>query len=251
MGKQFVILFVFAMALVACKKDKIEENSGANTSSLTLELNHLWDGDSLYLDSTYIHATTQDTFNFTTFKYYISNIRLKNESGVWYSIPESYSLVSIANGSKTALTISGIPNNNYTDIELLFGVDSLRNISGAQTGALATTYGMFWSWNTGYIMLKAEGLSPNSSTNSFAFHLGGFQGVNKVIQTKNFDLTTQQTLTINGNNQNKIGLNINASSMWNNSPTLATTSDLQMAGSAAKNMADNFMNGWSLGYVQN
>ena len=74
------------------------------------------------------------------------------------------------------LTLSDVPEGSYTEMSYVLGVDSTRNVSGAQAGALSTANGMFWSWSTGYIMLKAEGTSPNSGTGSFSFHLGGFSG---------------------------------------------------------------------------
>jgi hypothetical protein len=134
---------------------------------------------------------------------------------------------------------------------MMFGVDSLRNVSGAQTGALSTVNGMFWSWNTGYIMMKAEGISPNSSSDSFAFHLGGFQGANSVVKTKTFNLSTLANSVVSESSQGKIGINVNTAAMWNSSPTLATVSDLQMAGAAANTMATDFVAGWTLSYVNN
>jgi hypothetical protein len=38
---------------------------------------------------------------------------------------------------------------NITAIKFLLGVDSLKNVSGIQTGALDPAKGMFWTWNTG------------------------------------------------------------------------------------------------------
>ena len=36
------------------------------------------------------------------------------------------------------------------------GVDSLRNVTGVQTGALDPAMDMYWTWNTGYVMAKLE-----------------------------------------------------------------------------------------------
>ena len=37
--------------------------------------------------------------------------------------------------------------------------------------------GMFWTWNTGYIFLKLEGKSPESTANGniFEYHIGGYK----------------------------------------------------------------------------
>ena len=64
------------------------------------------------------------------------------------------------------------------------GVDSARNVSGAQTGALDPALGMFWTWNTGYVMAKLEGTSPASAQpgNRFEYHIGGFKEPDNVIK---------------------------------------------------------------------
>ena len=246
----WILALLLPLAVVSCKKEKkTEENP--TTGSVQIKLHHLWNADSLILDSQYVHPTSNDTFSFTTFKYYISNIKLKKTDGTWFSVPDSYYLIDLNNGSTNSLTLSNVPTGDYSEISMLFGVDSTRNVSGAQSGALSTIHGMFWSWNTGYIMLKAEGVSPNSSSGSYAFHLGGFQGANSVLKIKNFVLSTIANSSVTGSNLSKIGIQINASTMWNTSPNLSTVSDLQMAGAAANTMATDFVSGWSLFYVNN
>jgi hypothetical protein len=64
-----------------------------------------------------------------------------------------------------------VPAGTYTGMYLTMGVDSARNVSGAQEGALDPANGMFWSWTSGYIMIKAEGLSPQGAGGSFTYHL--------------------------------------------------------------------------------
>ena len=56
------------------------------------------------------------------------------------------------------LELADIPNGEYTKVNYTIGVDAARNTEGAQDGALDLVNGMFWSWNTGYIFMKMEGL---------------------------------------------------------------------------------------------
>ncbi len=250
MNWKWILPLVLLAITTACKKDK-EKTLAASSGTLHVNLHHFWDADSLQLGSSYVQSVTSDTFEFTTFKYYVSNIRLKNSSGSWYSVPESYYLVDLNNGNSTALSISGIPSGTYTDISLTLGVDSARNVSGAQSGALSTIHGMFWSWNTGYIMLKAEGISPNSFSGSFAFHLGGFEGPYSVVKTKNFSLSGIANSIVTETSHGKIGINLNAAPMWSSLPPLATVSDIQSTGAKANTMATSFVDSWNLSYVTN
>lgn len=63
---------------------------------------------------------------------------------------------------------------------LLFGVDSLLQVSGVQSGALDPLKGMYWTWQTGYIQFKMEGILSKDTLGEglipIQLHLGGFQG---------------------------------------------------------------------------
>ena len=89
---------------------------------------------------------------------------------------ESYHLVDLANAESRELTLT-MNNGSYQQLEFTVGVDSIRNVSGAQTGALDPMLGMFWTWNSGYIFAKLEGQSPQSTAlqQKFIYHIGGFR----------------------------------------------------------------------------
>lgn len=111
------------------------------------------------------------------FNYYFTNIEvLQNGSSIGAKETESYHLVEAGSPTSESFTIS-VPATDLNGVSFMIGVDSARNISGAQTGALDPLNGMFWTWNTGYIMVKMEGTSPLSTNpgNKFEYHIGGFK----------------------------------------------------------------------------
>jgi hypothetical protein len=126
-------------------------------------------------------------------------------------------------------------------MQYVMGVDSTRNVSGAQTGALSTTNGMFWSWMTGYIMLKAEGTSPQSESGSFSFHLGGFSGANNIVTTKNFAFGSNN-LTVSSNKDSEVHIKVNPAKLFHADP-LSSGTTVHMPGAKAKQMATNFYGG--------
>jgi hypothetical protein len=65
-------------------------------------------------------------------------------------------------------------------ISFVIGVDSILNVSGVQTGALDPLNGMFWTWNSGYIVAKLEGKSDSSHApaHSVNWDVGGFKSPN-------------------------------------------------------------------------
>jgi hypothetical protein len=251
---RFLMLFTVTLLAFSCKKEKEPEHiHTSSTGSVTLELAHQWQSESaindLALETDYIHAVTNDTFNFTTFKYYISNLKLKKDDGTWWSQPESYFLIDLADGSLANLTLSEVPIGNYTDLEVTFGVDSTRNVSGAQTGALSLTHGMFWSWNTGYIMTKAEGISPNSATNSFAFHLAGFTGNNRAVMTRSYHFN-DLTLQITADHESELGLATKVNTMWNQLQ-LSDYNNIQTINPTSHQMSLDFQSGFSFDHLHN
>jgi hypothetical protein len=247
-----VILGFTLATITSCNKEEITESltdtvTEATKGTLKVNFEHKWGMSNLLdftLNSELIHPMTNDTLTFTTFKYYVSNFKLKKEDGTYWIHPESYFLVDVSSSSSLELDFSDIPAGLYTDLEFTLGVDSARNVSGAQTGALSNTNGMFWTWNSGYIMLKAEGTSPNSTSNSFAFHLGGFHGENNIVTEKSMSLLTTP-LTIVSTKTAIIHLQVNPAKLWHESPSVSVTNTIHMPGTGAKDMATSYFNNGS------
>lgn len=144
-----------------------------------------------------------DTFSVNLYKYYVSNVVLTNANGEQFAEPESYHLINQADPSRLSFTIKNVPPGTYTAVRLLLGVDSTKNVTGAQSGDLDPMLGMFWNWNTGYIMAKIEGTSPQVPdlvNNQFSLHLGGFSGFYSVLQTVDLPLTQNLVVAANTGN---------------------------------------------------
>jgi hypothetical protein len=112
----------------------------------------------------------------TLFRIYLGNFSLADETGTLAKFPDTYHLLDA--GDSASLTVRlHADARPFRRIAFQVGVDSIRNVSGAQTGALDPMHGMFWTWNTGYINVRMEGLSPNANTadGRFEYHIGGFR----------------------------------------------------------------------------
>ena len=131
--------------------------------------------DVLQLGTTYKNPFGEEMV-INRFKYYISNIHLVDINGKSMSVSKDYYLIDEAdNASKTIVLKTAL--TQIKAIEFLLGVDSIRNVSGVQTGALDPMNGMFWTWNSGYVMAKLEGVSSFAKVpgNLFSQHVGGFK----------------------------------------------------------------------------
>ncbi len=258
--KFIAVAVVLVSVMTSCKKDKTEDPvtptptpTVVEKGTVTIDLTHKWgfsNETDFVLGTDLIHPMKHDTLNFTKFKYYISNVKLKKADGTWYTQNESYHLVDLSNTSSLVITLSDVPVGDYTDVYFTMGVDSTRNVSGAQAGALATSNGMFWSWNSGYIFLKAEGTSVNSTSGSFAFHLGGFSGVNNIV-TEKYVQFAGNNLTVTNAHTSTAFLQVNPGWLWHSAPSVSVLNSIMMPGTDAKTMADGFFtnNSFTLDHI--
>lgn len=245
---KIVTIAAFTFSISSCKKDPSTPTSKEGT--VLLEFSHKVGTDNLKMDGTVYKNQNGDDFTVTKFNYYISNIRLNNTDGGSYAESESYHLLEHSTPASLNFSLSKVPAGTYKSITFTIGVDSLRNVSGAQTGALDPAKGMFWSWSSGYIMLKMEGTSPQSTSasNELRIHVGGFSGINNTVNT--VTLSFPSNITINGD-ENHIHLTTDVQKLFGpvNIINFATLSVVHMPGADAKKVADNYKNMFNIAYA--
>lgn len=175
-----LLLALPLLLLLSCQKEVVNSFPKGGVS---LRFNNLMDGDSLQFDIPYANRSGED-FTVSRFKYYISNIALVDTAGALHKIPDTYFLVDHSKSSSLSLDMQAT-EGRYRAVQFLVGVDSIRNVSGAQAGALDPSLDMFWTWSTGYIMAKLEGRSSLSTApdNRIEYHIGGFKAPNSALRT--------------------------------------------------------------------
>ncbi|MBV4357174.1 MbnP family protein [Pinibacter aurantiacus] len=186
-----------------------------------------------------------ESYTITTFKYYIGDIQLLNStSGKVYNVSaKTFYLVDASDSASSNITLKA-PVGTYDVINFTMGVDSIYNVSGAQSGDLDPVKGMFWTWNTGYIMAKMEGTSPLSHLpdNRIQFHIGGFKTGESAIRSVNLTLPEGRTLAISSQGDSKVTINADANKWFYNPHDIhiADTAVCMTPGTLATNIADNY-----------
>jgi hypothetical protein len=200
-------------------------------------------------DSTYSNCWNEQ-YTVTKFKYYISNIILQGSKKA--KAHNRYFLINQADSTSCSFSLN-LPQGRYNSISFLPGVDSGRNCSGAQTGALDPLNDMFWTWNSGYVMQKLEAISPQSHfrNNKIEYHIGGYKGENNVLQPLQFALP--QTLMVQKGRTSIIYINANLNKIWNGSHELKIidTPLCTSPGPVAKSIAGNFAGMFSISGITN
>jgi hypothetical protein len=202
---------------------------------LVLVFRHVIGGEELVLGNSYANVLG-DTISVRKFKYYLSNFSVTDDAGNTTLLPPQYFLVDEADPSSKTITLT-VPAGKVKQVRFLIGVDSIRNVSGVQEGVLDPLKGMFWTWNSGYIMAKLEGTSTASriAGNAFTYHIGGFRNPMNSLRTVTLDLS--QT-----NREKEIGITADINSWFRNSSELriSETPVCHSPGKLAVAIADNY-----------
>jgi len=253
-------LFVLALffSLSSCKKDDDEEETPTPTAtygSMRIEFEHVFGTSDFALGTAFANGSSEN-LTFTTLKYYISNIVLTKADGSTWAEKESYHLVNFADAASTLLTLDSVPTGDYKGFRFTIGVDSTRNVSGAQTGALDPANGMFWTWNSGYIFMKAEGTSPQISGmgNAFEYHLGGFKVSNGTKCDQQFSHTfSGEVATVSTIATPQVHMMVDVKQLFDGATpfSAAAMPMIHMPGSDAVNMMSNFGSGFEFEHLHN
>ncbi|MFN8414851.1 MAG: MbnP family protein [Cytophagaceae bacterium] len=258
--KNILILSISLILFSACKNNNNDPVPAQQETygSAVLKFEHTFNDEEFILNSSsYYKTSSEDSLIFTTFKFYISNIQFKKSDGTIWKQKNGYYLIDYSTASEgiVSITVDSIPSGDYTDVTYTIGVDSTSNVSGAQSGALDPINGMFWSWNTGYIFLKAEGTYQNVTNGDFQYHIGGFKNSNSTnaLQSKSFN-SGLVPIMINPKSSPQIHFAVDVKKLFDGGTITLKASDtptMMMPGSTSVNISKNYATMFSLEHVHN
>ncbi len=167
-------------------------NSQNKVDSLRLNFKVKFNNERLELQKKY-STKNKDTIALETFKCYISSIQIHYNDNSVFTEKDSYHLLDIANPVTLQIAISAINSKIISKVIFNIGVDRTASTSGAMSGDLDPTKGMYWAWQSGYINMKMEGISSSCKTrkNEFQFHIGGYLEPYYALRTIEIPINTQ------------------------------------------------------------
>ncbi len=209
--KNLIFFSLMLLGLLSCDS----EPTVSEEASLKLIFNHVVGNEPLVLNSNrYTNALGQE-YNISKFRYYVSNIRLRNtRNGEVYIETESYHLVGTENGSSFDVTLADIPLGSYNQLEFAIGVDNSTNTSTDRQGALDPSNDMAWDWNTGYkfILLEGNYYPENADPAALVFHVGG--DLNYRILTYTLDQAGQGELELRADTETTLDIRVDISRLF-------------------------------------
>lgn len=170
-----IALMILSTILISCAKEEVKiNNTNVNSSTnVNITFNNVVSNIPINtITSEYTNAAN-NKYTVDLLKYYVTNVVLVNENGGEW-LAKNYNLIDMSVPSQNTISLKNVPMGKYTKMLFILGVDSSRNTSGVQDGFLDPSYGMIWTWNTGYIFFKHEGTYTNSNNEKkpLRFHLG-------------------------------------------------------------------------------
>jgi hypothetical protein len=210
--------------------------SPKDTDKIEIDIRATFNGNTLIPgNKAYVNAHG-DTFYIDAFRFYISNISFIGNRNVTVT---NVHLFEVADTNSYSFLLKNIPPDVYNSIQFVVGVDSIANTSGANEGDLDPTKGMYWAWNSGYIMAKLEGHSRVCKTlhNAFEFHIGGYLPPNNAARI--VTLKIPDYFQMGRPSLPTITLNADLSA-WFRDIDLAKVNSILTPGKEAMIMADNY-----------
>ncbi|MEI6950156.1 MbnP family protein [Paraflavisolibacter sp. H34] len=231
------------MLFCGCRK-KEQEPAPSGPVNVTLHFRPVSGAQGLQAGVSYTNGHNE-TFTVRSFKFYVSALRFVSETGGrTYAVdPVPYFLVNAFDTAALNLKVY-VPAGRYNKVQFTLGVDSLRNVSGTQTGALDPANGMFWTWNTGYIMAKLEGYSPQSNqpNNLFEYHIGGFKSTENAVTAVTVSLPSGSVINTQDSRAARVDLTADVA-RWFSGPndlSITTTPVCMTPGPLSVKIAQNY-----------
>ena len=232
----YVMLGTFSMLILKA------QTSGECKQTIKITFINKVNQQHLTLNSTKYINCRNEIFSISKLKYYISNIGLQTFGKKNFFEQNSYHLINEEDPESKSFSFLILPDN-YETISFLIGVDSIKNVTGAQTDALDPLNGMFWTWNTGYIMFKMEGNSEQSalSNKKIEYHIGGFIGTNNVLRMVKLNFKEYQ-IVLKKYKSSQIIIQFDLDKIWNTTNDLSITQTpvCTTPGVLATNIANNY-----------
>jgi hypothetical protein len=140
-------------------------------------------------------------FQITTLKFFVSHFDFYNKQKLIFSSNKNGFLIDVSKPESMNQKLEIPVDCNFDELKFYFGIDDKTNNNAISDGDLDPSNGMYWTWQTGYINMKLEGIYNKNK--EFQFHLGGF--IEPFVSFQTIELNN-----ISNQNEIKIKINLNA-----------------------------------------
>ena len=145
-----------------------------------------------------LRLNSQDSIS--ALRFYISNVRIAHGSKIVWRAEKEHYLIDFNQDHLQSNNISGQEGGDLKEgvLKFVLGVDDNTSAQGIGEGPLDPIRGMYWTWQSGYINFKLEGVSNQCRTrkNKFQLHLGGFQKPYRTAQNIELKISGEEKTVV-------------------------------------------------------
>jgi hypothetical protein len=190
-----------------------------------------------------------ENFEISRFRFYAGKIApIYTDAGIKMKPSAAYYLIDFSDSASTIIEIP-IKPGSCNEIQFQLGIDSIDQMQGAQTGVLDPVKGMFWTWNSGYLSFKIEGVSPESDqpAHMIAYHIGGYRYPYSSVWK--FRIGTDKLISISKGDKIMVKIPIELDHFFDgpNPLHIKEISDCTTPGELARKISENFIGSFSEG----
>ncbi|MBQ4819821.1 MbnP family protein [Aquimarina sp. MMG016] len=260
--KKIILIIAAFLIVLSCKND--DNNNGGSDNiekfgTLTLDFSNTIEDKTIDLERGSYTNGSNETYAIAELKYIISNIVLITSTGEEFKYPvaDSYFLINEAEESSKEISLTDIPEEEYTKIRFGFGVDQSKYPIESGTANFIPTAeenGMLWAWAAGYKFLKFEGTYNtigSTTSNDFILHVGS-HGAN-LDNYKEMTINLPSVLSIKEMTTPNVSINADIAKIFDsiNTHSLEVKSDVQVDPVNAPIIAENVSTMFSITNVSN
>ncbi len=172
--KKHLLFYLFVGAFLAsCNKEEQVISNSSQRGQLSVSVKNISDNIAFQLGQMAYTNNAGNPYRLDVLKYYLSNFEIFEVNGSSHKFG-NYELVDETKNESKVFVLDSVPSGTYNKIRFFVGVDSITNQTLNNPGDLDLLKGMFWTWSTGYIFLKAEGAFIDSlgAEKPLVYHLG-------------------------------------------------------------------------------
>lgn len=240
-----IMLTILATTISSCYKEADDDQT--TPGKIVISFDNRINGDPLELNPVNKYTNPHgDDFRIEKFKYYISNVKLRNKKDhSHFTEAESYHLISPDQESHIKSFELEVPAGEYDLIEFSVGVDPDKNTSLSYDGDLDPNNSMAWDWEAGYKFLVMEGKYYTPATGSAGGGLVFHIGENKNYKSFALPLAEGSSgLKVSPSLEKTITVTVAIEEMWK-APHLINFNEVNeaMFGENASKIAENYSDG--------
>lgn len=196
--------------IVSCKKDKSMDDhdhdhshgSSDGTGAIALQASFNVNGAVYNADSVYQDGFGND-YKINFVRVYLSQLQFTDHDSTLTNLPNNYLLLE---PTTSTYALGSLPTGHYHDFLFNVGIDSATNHSDPNAYAPTSPLypqspSMHWTWNSGYIFYKLEGVADTNMDGTFetnfSYHVGTDNMKRAITETVHKDVVKDQTTDVN------------------------------------------------------